>query len=61
MYIVAIAKTADSQQIIAFNKLFIFALFYQLVPLVFQWNCVADNIELIFSLSNVNIIVDIKL
>ena len=29
MYIVAIAKTTDSQQIIAFNKLFVFALFYQ--------------------------------
>ena len=59
MYIVAIAKIADSQQIIAFNNFF--ALFYQLDPLVLQWNFVADNIKLIFSMSNVNIIVDTEL
>ena len=28
MYIVAIAKIADAQQIIAFNKSFFFAIFY---------------------------------
>ena len=61
MCIVAIAKIADSQQIIDFNKLFVFALFYQLDPLVLQLNCVADNIESTFSMSNVNIIVDTKL
>ena len=38
-----------------------FALFYQLDSLVLQWNFVADNIKLIFSMSNVNIIVGIKL
>ena len=36
-------------------------LFYQLDPLVLQWNFVADNIKLILSMSNVNIIVNIKL
>ena len=29
--------------------------------MVLQWNFVADNIKLIFSMSNVNNIVDIKL
>ena len=38
-----------------------FALFYELDTLVLQWNFVADNIKLIFSMSNVNIIVDTKL
>ena len=33
MHHVAIAEIADSQQIIAFNKLFVFALFYHLDPL----------------------------
>ena len=37
------------------------ALFYQLDPLVLQWNFVADNIKLIFSMSDVNIVVDTKL
>ena len=45
------AKIADSQQIIAFDILF--SLFYQLDPLVLRWNFVADNIILIFSMSNV--------
>ena len=40
---------------------YLFALFYQLDPLVLQWNCVADNIKLVFSMSTVNIIVDTKL
>ena len=60
LYTVAIAKIADSQQIIAFYKLF-FAIFYLLDPLVLQWNFVADNIKLIFSKSNVNNIVDTKM
>ena len=38
-----------------------FAIYYQLDQLVLQWNFVADNIKLIFSMSNVNIIVDTKL
>ena len=38
-----------------------FALFYQLGPLVLELNFVADNIKLIFSMPNVNIIVDTKL
>ena len=38
-----------------------FALFYQLDPLVLELNFVADNIKLIFSMPNVNIIVDTKL
>ena len=38
-----------------------FALFYQLGPLVLQWNFVADNIKLILSISNVNIVVDTNL
>ena len=38
-----------------------FALFYQLDPLVLELNFVADNIKLILSMSNVNIIVDTKL
>ena len=59
MYIVAIAKIADSQYIIAFDKKFV-ALFYQLDPLVLQWNFVADAIKLTFSISNVNIFVDTK-
>ena len=37
-----------------------FAVFYQLDHVV-QSNFVADNIKLIFSISNVNIIVDTKL
>ena len=55
--IVAIAKKADSQQTIAFNKLFVCCI----RPLGVQRNLVADNIKLIFSMSNVNIIVDTKL
>ena len=38
-----------------------FALFYQLEQLVLQWNFVAYNIKLIFTMSNVNITVDKKL
>ena len=38
-----------------------YALSYQLDPLVLELNFVADNIKLIFSMSNVNIIVDTKL
>ena len=38
-----------------------FALYYQLDPLVLELNFVADNIKLILSMSNVNIIVDTKL
>ena len=38
-----------------------FALFYQLDPLVLELNFVADNIKLIFSMPNVNIIVDTKI
>ena len=60
MYIVAIAKIADSQ-ILLLKLIICFALFYQLDPFVSQCNLVADNIKLIFSMSNVNIIVDIKL
>ena len=46
--------------LLLFNKLFVL-LFYQLDPLVLQWNFVADNIKLILSMSNVNIIVNIKM
>ena len=38
-----------------------FALFYQLDPLVLQWIFVADNVKLILSMSNVDIIVETKL
>ena len=38
-----------------------FASFYQLDPLVLELNFVADNIKLILSMPNVNIIVDTKL
>ena len=43
-----------------FSKLYVL-LFYQLDPLVLQWNFVADNIKLILSMSNVNIIVNVKM
>ena len=38
-----------------------FALLYQLDQVVLQWNVFADNIKLIFSMLNRNIIVDTKL
>ena len=63
MYTVAIAKIADSQQIIAFDNL-LFCSILSIRPIsyiVLQWSFVADNIKLIFSKSNVNIIVDTKL
>ena len=42
-YMFITVKIADSQQIIAFN--IFFSLFYQLDPLVLQWNFVEDNIK----------------
>ena len=60
MYTVAIAKIADSQQIIAFYLL-VFCIILSIRPISLQWNFVSDNIKLIFSKSNVNIIVDTKL
>ena len=53
MYIVANAKIADSQLLLLIN--YIFFVFYQLDPLVVQWNFVADNSKLILSISNVNL------
>ena len=58
MYIVAFAKIADSYQIIAFN---IFFIILSIRPISLTVEFVADNIQLIFSMSNVNIIVDTKL
>ena len=52
MYIVAIAKIADSQQILAFNKLFVFIILsIRPMSLIVEFCC----------MSNVNIIVDAKL
>ena len=55
--IVAIAKKLTHNKLL----LLINYLFVALDPLVVQRNLVADNIKLIFSMSNVNIIVDTKL
>ena len=60
MYTVAIAKKADSQQIIAFYKS-LFCIILSIRPISLTVEFVADNIKLIFSKSNVNIIVDTKL
>ena len=56
----AIAKIADSQQIIAFYEL-LFCIILSIRPISLTMHFVADNIKLIFSKSNVNIIVDTKL
>ena len=64
MYIVATVKKLTHNKIISFDKLFVlhyFAFFFPLDPLVLHWHFVADNIKLIFSMSNVNIIVGTKL
>ena len=56
----AIAKIADSQQIIAFYKL-LFCIILSIRPISLTAEFVADDIKLIFSKSNVNNIVDTKL
>ena len=60
MNIVAIAKIADSQQIHAFNKLFI-CIILSIRPISLTVEFVSDDIKLIFSMSNMNIIVNTKL
>ena len=54
MYIAVIAKLMDQ------NKLLCFALFFQL-DLVKQLSLVSENINLIFSQSNVNIMIGTKI
>ena len=58
MYILAIVKIADSQQIIAFNKSFV--LQYSINKKNKSYSGILLQIisKLIFSMSNVNIIVD---
>ena len=55
MYIISIAKLIDPSKFVN-----LFALFYKL-DLVVRLNFVSDNIILIFSQSNVNILTDTKI